>query len=63
MLIVRYRPLKVPSDTAKAHAARCAAGTAPEQHILPSFVEDGVPGLPSLRDFLFSVHKAVLVKS
>ena len=43
--------------------AGACAGTAPEQHLLPSFVEDGVPGLPALRDFLFSIHKAVLVKS
>ena len=39
------------------------AGTAPEQHILPSIVEDMVPGLPSYKDWLLTLHKAVLVKS
>ena len=39
------------------------AGTAPEQHILPSFVEDGIPGLIAYRDWLFQLHKQVLVKS
>ena len=39
------------------------AGTQPEQHVLPYFVEERAPGLPGYADWLAQLHKAVLSKA
>ena len=40
---------------------RCA-GTPPEQHVLPWFVEDRSPGSPSYSDWANALHKAAMAK-
>ena len=39
------------------------AGTQPEQHVLPYFVEERAPGLPGYADWLSQLHKQVLSKA
>ena len=38
------------------------AGTPPEQHVLPWFIEDRSPGSPSYSDWANALHKAAMAK-
>ena len=43
--------------------AHACAGTPPEQHVLPWFVEDRTNVSPSYQDFVVALQKAVMAKT